>query len=110
MLVGMAMDAHAMTQLFATGHEAFALVTGSGAWLATGGLVGVFHFLTLQRSTRMLASGSSLLPGLALHLVRFAITACALGLISAHGALPLLAAMLGILASRTAVLSLGAPL
>lgn len=98
-----------MTQLFATGHEAFALLARSGAWLATGGLVGAFHFLTLRRSTRMLAAGSSLLPGLALHLVRFAITASALALIAGHGALPLLAAMLGVLASRTAVLGLGAP-
>jgi hypothetical protein len=97
-----------MTPLFAVRHEALALLLESGAWLAMGGLVGTFHFLTLRRSARMLVMGSSLSAGLVLHLIRFPITAIALIVIAPYGALPLLAAMLGILAARTALLRLGA--
>jgi F1F0 ATPase subunit 2 len=104
MLVGLALDARAMTPLFTKGDDALALVAGSAAWLAAGGLVGAFHFLTLHRSVRMLAAGASLLLALALHLVRFAITVGALTVIARHGALPLLASMLGLLASRATVL------
>ncbi len=96
-----------MTQLFATGHDVFALFLKSSAWLAMGGLVGAFHFLTLRRSVRMLAMGSSLSAGLALHLIRFPIIAGALVFVARYGAPPLLAAMLGILAARAAVLRLG---
>jgi hypothetical protein len=103
----MAMDAHAMTAFFATGHEALALFLESGAWLALGGVIGTLHFLTLRTSARLLAAGPSLAAGLALHLIRFPVTAGALILIVRHGALPLIAAMLGILAARTAVLRLG---
>jgi hypothetical protein len=102
----MAMDARAMTLPFATGNETIALLLESGAWLAMGGLIGTFHFLTLRRSARMLAMGSSLSAGLVLHLIRFPITASALIVIARYGALPLLAATLGILAARTAVLRL----
>ena len=98
-----------MMQLFAAGDGALALLAEGCAWFATGALVGIFHFLTLRTSVRMLATGSSLPSGLALHLARFAITAGALALIVRHGALPLLAATLGILAARTAVLRFGAP-
>jgi F1F0 ATPase subunit 2 len=108
MLVGLAMDARAMTPFFATGQDQFALLLESGAWLAMGALVGTFHFVTLRRSARMLATGSSLSAGLALHLIRFPIIAGTLVFSARYGALPLLAAMFGILAARTAVLRLGA--
>jgi hypothetical protein len=109
MLVGMAMDARAMMQVFSAGDGVLALLAQSSAWLAMGALVGIFHFLTLRTSVRILTAGSSLLSGLALHLARFTITVGALALIVRHGALPLLAATLGIVASRTAVLRFGAP-
>jgi F1F0 ATPase subunit 2 len=102
-LVGLEMDARAMTP-----HEAFALLLESNAWLTMGALVGAFHFLTLRRSAQMLAAASSLSAGLALHLIRFPVITGALVFIVRHGALPLLAAMLGILVARTAVLRLGA--
>ena len=100
----MAMDARAMIQFFATGHEALAVLLESGAWLTAGGLLGAFHFLSLRRSARMLATSSAPSVALTLHLIRFAITAGALIVIARHGALPLLAATLGLLAARTAVL------
>jgi hypothetical protein len=100
----MAMDARAMTQLFVTGHETLALLAEGSAWLVAGVLVGALHFLTLRAATGMLVTGSSLVAALALHLIRFAMTAGALALIALHGALPLLVAALGILAARTAVL------
>jgi hypothetical protein len=55
----------------------------------------------------MLATGSSLSAGLVLHLIRFPVIAGALVFTARYGALPLLAATLGILAARTAVLRLG---
>lgn len=95
-------------QTLATGatslHEAFALLLDSSAWLAAGGFLGAFHFLTLRRSARMLTTGASLPAALALHLARFAVTAGALLLIARQGALPLLAATLGILAARGVVI------
>jgi hypothetical protein len=103
----MAMDARAMTPLFAIGNEALALFLDSAAWLAIGALVGAFHFLTLRRSAWMVATGSSLCAGLVLHLIRFPIIAGVLVFIARYGALPLLAAMLGLLAARAAVLRLG---
>jgi len=93
-----------MMQAFATGRETLALLLESGAWLAAGGLVGAFHFLSLRSSARMLATASAPSAALALHLVRFAVTAGALIVIARHGALPLLAATLGLVAARTAVL------
>jgi F1F0 ATPase subunit 2 len=107
MLVGMAMDAHAMTQAFA-GGDGIAMLAGIAGWLAAGGLIGVLHFLTLRRSARMLAAGSSLPAALVFHLARFVVTVGALTVIARHGALPLLAATLGLLAARTAVISYGA--
>jgi hypothetical protein len=104
MLVGMAMDARAMMQAFAAGREALALLLQGGAWLTAGGLLGAFHFLSLRGSARMLATSSALSAALTLHLVRFAITAGALIVIARYGALPLLAATLGLVAVRTAVL------
>jgi hypothetical protein len=103
------MDAHAMTHVFATGDfaagegGALALLAAGAAWLAAGAVVGTFHFLTLRTSAWMLVTGSSLGAALALHLIRFAITGGALFLIARHGALPLLAATLGILGARMAV-------
>jgi CRP-like cAMP-binding protein len=71
------------------------------------GLVGTFHFLTLRTSARMLAAGSALATGVALHVVRFAVTAAALTFIARHGALPLITVTLGVTAARTAVLKFG---
>lgn len=93
-----------MTPTFATGHQALALFLEGGAWLTAGGLLGAFHFLSLRTSSRMLAVPSALPVALTLHLVRFALTAGTLTVIAVHGALPLLAATLGLLAARTAVL------
>ena len=108
MLVGVAMDAHAMTGFHVTEHDVLKLVLDAVSWLAIGALIGAFHFLSLRRSAQMLATGSAVLLALALALIRFAVLAGALGIITRHdGALALLVATLGVLASRTAVLRLG---
>jgi F1F0 ATPase subunit 2 len=110
MLVGLAMDARAMTQLYATEHHMFMLVLKTSAWLAIGGLIGTCHYVTLRWSAHMLVTGSSLPAAMAVQLVRLAIIACMLTIIiRQYGALPLLAATLGVLASRMAVFRLGAP-
>jgi hypothetical protein len=95
-----------MTRFHVTEHDVLKLVLDVSCWLAIGALIGAFHFLSLRRSAQMLATGSAVL--LALALIRFAVLAGALGIITRHdGALALLVATLGVLASRTAVLRLG---
>jgi F1F0 ATPase subunit 2 len=90
-------------------HDVLKLVFDGSFWLVIGALLGAFHFLSLRRSAQMLATGSAVLLALALQLIRFAVLAGALGFITRHdGVLALLVATLGVLASRTAVLRLGA--
>jgi len=97
-----------MTKLFLTEHPLILLVCSVGASLAAGALIGAFHFLTLRWNVRMLATGQSLPLALAVQLVRFAVIAAALAVIASHfGALPLLTAAAGILATRTAIVGLG---
>ena len=97
-----------MTRFRVMEHDVLKLVLDASSWLAIGVVIGVFHFLSLRRSVRMLATGSAVPLVLALQLMRLAVLAGALGVVTRHyGVLPLLAATLGILASRTAVLRLG---
>jgi F1F0 ATPase subunit 2 len=87
----------------------FILVFKSGVWPAIGGLIGVFHYMTLRWNVEMLATGSSVPAATAVQLIRLALMAAALTVISRHyGAPPLLGAVLGVAASRAAVLRLGA--
>ena len=98
-----------MNGFHAAKHDMFMLVLDASAWLAIGALIGAFHYLTLRRNAQMLVTGSSVLKPVTLQLIRFAVTAGALGIITWHyGALPLFVTALGALASRTAVLRLGA--
>jgi F1F0 ATPase subunit 2 len=109
MLVGVAMDARAMTWLYVTEHGLFILILKSGAWLAIGGVIGASHYMTLRWNVQMLATGSSAAAAVAVQLIRLAIMAGVLAIITRHyGAPPLLVTALGILASRAAVLRLGA--
>ena len=97
-----------MTPLYPPQHDMFMLVLTTSAWLAIGGLIGTCHYVTLRWNAQMLAIGFSVLVVLATQLTRFAVIAGVLAIITRHyGALPLLVAALGILASRTAVLRLG---
>lgn len=97
-----------MTYLNLTAHEPFVFALGAAAWLAVGALLGACHFLTLRWVVRMLASGRKLAMVLGVQLLRLAGVAGALGLVASQfGALPLLAAAGGILATRTAILRLG---
>jgi F1F0 ATPase subunit 2 len=109
MLVGVAMDARAMTRLYVTEHGLFMLILKSGAWLAIGGMIGACHYMTLRWNVQMLATGSSVPAALAIQLIRLAIMAGVLAIITRHyGAPPLLVAALGVVASRAAALRLGA--
>jgi len=99
-----------MTQLYATEHDMFMLVLKTTAWLPIGGLIGTSHYVTLRWNAHMLATGSSMAAAIAVQLFRLAIIAGVLTIVTRqYGALPLLAATLGLLASRMAVLRLGAP-
>jgi hypothetical protein len=56
-----------------------------------------------------LVTGSSVLKVMILQLIRFAVMACMLVIVTRlYGAMPLLFTALGVLVSRTAVLHLGA--
>ena len=85
------------------------LVANASAWLGIGALLGSFHYLTLRRNAQMLVTGSSVLKVVTLQLIRFAVMACVLVIITRHyRAMPLLVTALGVLVLRTAVLRLGA--
>ena len=85
------------------------LVPNASACLAIGALLGAFHYLTLRRNAQMLVTESSMLKVATLQLIRFAVMACVLVIVTRHyGAMPLLVTALGVLVSRTAVLRLGA--
>jgi hypothetical protein len=108
-LVGLALDEQAMSGFRVTEHEMLMLVANASAWLAIGALLGAFHYLTLRRNAQMLIIGSSVLKVVTRQLIRFAVMACMLVIITRHhGAMPLLVTALGVLVSRTAVLRLGA--
>lgn len=89
-------------------HDLVPFVLSGGAWLATGVLIGTCNFLTLRWNVRMFAVGQSLSLALVTQLVRFALIAGVLAIIASRfGALPLLVATAGILATRTAVVRFG---
>jgi F1F0 ATPase subunit 2 len=102
------MDAQAMTNFYLTEHDLILYVLSASAWLTLGALIGAFHFLTLRWNVGMFATGQSLPLALAIQLVRLAVIAGVLAVIANHfGALPLLVAAAGILATRTAVVRFG---
>jgi N-ATPase, AtpR subunit len=88
-----------------TAHD-LAVATG---WLAAGIVIGGFYFLTLRWNVRMVVAGGSLLPAIVVQLGRFAAIGIVLAFIAGYfGALPLLAATVGVLAARTVFTRLGA--
>jgi F1F0 ATPase subunit 2 len=87
---GMAMDASAMI---------VALMVG----LAGGAILGAAHLASLWWSVILLRGGRPIL-GVAVQALRFVALALALALIARHGAAPLLAAAVGVLAARALLL------
>jgi len=77
----------------------------AAGWIVAGTIIGALHFLSLRWNLRMLAGGRSLMPAIAVQLGRFAAIAAVLAVVArSFGALPLLAATLGILLARTIVI------
>ena len=98
-----------MTLSGLSGHELIGYLLSGSGWLAAGALIGTLHFLMLQWNVSMIAAGQSLLLPLGIQLIRFALIAAVLAAITrSFGALPLLAATVGILAMRIAIVRLGA--
>ncbi len=90
-------------------HDLVLPALSAGAWLAVGTLIGVFYFLALRWNVRIFVAGRSLPLALATQLVRFAVVAGGLAIISKQfGALPLLLAAAGIVLTRTAIVRFGA--
>lgn len=85
------------------------LTLGFATWLLVGSSIGALHYLTLWWNAQALTIGRLPLVAFAIQLARLAVFAAALAIISRnYGALPLLVATLGILASRRVALRLGA--
>ena len=98
-----------MSGFHVTEREMLMLVPSASAWLSIGALLGAFHYLALRRNVQMLITGSWVPKVLGLQLIRFAVMACVLVIVTRHyGAMPLLGTALGVLVSRTAVVRLGA--
>jgi hypothetical protein len=98
-----------MTIFHFTERELFLGFLGTSAWFGVGILIGAFYFLSLRWNLRYFEINRSILLAFAIQLVRFALAAVALGVIAKQfGALPLLIATGGILATRPAILRLGA--
>ena len=98
-----------MTHSGLTGHELVGYLLSGSAWLATGALLGTFHFLMLRWNVSVVTAGQSFLLPLGIQLVRFALIAAVLAaIVRSFGALPLLAATVGILATRIAIVRSGA--
>jgi len=68
--------------------------------LAAGIAIGAAHYFLLWRNVERLTSNGSISHALALHLGRFLVTGAALYFVAHLGALPLAAALLGIIAAR----------
>jgi F1F0 ATPase subunit 2 len=93
-----------MIASYLTAHD----VALAAYWLAAGTAIGAVFFLTLRWSVRMLAAGNAVLLVMTLQLARFAVIGAVLAAIVNHfGALALLAAAVGILVARAALLRLG---
>jgi N-ATPase, AtpR subunit len=87
-----------------TTHE----LTLAAFWLAAGAVIGGGFFLSLRWNVEMLATGRAMLAVVAVQLARLAAIGVALTAIALYfGALPLLAAGIGIFLARTAVLRWG---
>ena len=86
-------------------NESSSFALQAGVWLSCGALIGALYFRTLQWSVRLFVGGGALLPPMILQLGRLSFLAGALVVIVGRfGAIPLLAATLGILFARTAAL------
>ncbi len=71
--------------------------------LAIGAGIGAAHYFLLWRNVEMLVSGRSLRRAMALQIARLLATGAALYLVAEFGALPLGAALLGIVIARIIV-------
>lgn len=88
--------------------EPASLALQAGVWLGCGALIGALYFRALHWSVRLCVAGSAPLVPMTLQLGRLAFIAGALAVIvGGFGAVPLLAATLGILVARTAALGMG---
>jgi len=84
------------------------LVVRVGAWLSSGVLIGVFYFLTLRWSVKMLIANERLVLAMLLPPGRLALLASLLAVIvSRFGALALLLTTAGIFVSRLAAMQWG---
>jgi N-ATPase, AtpR subunit len=84
------------------------LVVRVGAWLSNGGLIGVFYFLTLRWSIKMLTANKRLLLAIVLQLGRLTLLAGLLAIVViSFGALPLVLTTAGIFAARVAAVQWG---
>ena len=93
MLVGLAMDAQAVTAF----PQAMALIF----WLTFGLGVGAMHYLSLSWNARLFARGGAFFLALGVQIARFALIASVLAIIAIQvGATALLLTGAGVIAAR----------
>jgi hypothetical protein len=96
------MDAQAMILAALVSHPPraiIALLIG----LTAGVAIGAAHYFLLWRNVERLTSDGSVSQALAPHLGRFLVTGAALYFVARLGALPLAAALLGIIGARIVI-------
>ncbi|MGB8276865.1 MAG: ATP synthase subunit I [Methylovirgula sp.] len=92
-----------MTAIFILSPGGYLLLAEIAAALALGAAIGAAHYLLLWRSVELLVSGGSAWRAAALHIARFLMTGAALYFVARFGALPLAAALLGIMSARIVI-------
>jgi hypothetical protein len=101
----MAMDAQAMTIASLVSHDLVGNALEAGSWLGAGVLIGALHFLTLRWNAAALVDDGPIALALAILIVRLAATGVLLTAVARFfGGPALLAATVGIVAARGAVL------
>jgi F1F0 ATPase subunit 2 len=99
------MDAQAMTHLTAALQLTPAAPLGALAFFAAGALIGTVYFLTLRWNVHIFASGRAPLVPMAIQLLRFALLAATLAVITKScGALALILTAAGLLAARSVII------
>jgi len=81
----------------------FDTIAWAGLFLVLGFAAGAVHWIGLRRNVASYLGGGRVMPALALHVARFVLTIAVFVGAAQFGALAILAALLGFLASRFAV-------
>ncbi len=92
-----------MTTSFVVSSGGYVLLAEIAVALGLGAAIGAGHYLLLWRTVDLLVSGGSAWRAAALHIMRFLMTGAGLYFVARFGALPLAAALLGVMSARIVI-------